>query len=60
MKILSHNESKQILRNLYKKEALEKHAQRLREADPEERKIILTKIDDEVEERVRQQIITGD
>ncbi len=59
MKIISHKESRQILRNLYKKDAMEKYAERLRNADPEERKLILTRIDSEVEERVRQQIITG-
>jgi hypothetical protein len=59
MKIISHKESQQILRNLYKKEAMEKYAERLRGADAEERKIIMTQIDSEVEHRVGEQIVTG-
>ena len=59
-KIISRQESTQILRNLYKKEAMAKYAQQLRDADPEERKILLCKIDEEIEYRVRQQVITGD
>lgn len=58
-RIISSQESRQILRNLYKKEVTQKYSEQLRGADPEERKIILTRIDAEVEERVRQQIITG-
>jgi hypothetical protein len=53
MKIISSSESAQILRNLYKKEAMEKNA------DPKERKMLLSKIDMEVEDRARQQIVTG-
>jgi hypothetical protein len=59
MKIISHGESRQILRNLYKKEAMKKYANKLGTADAEERKKILTQIDSEVEARVGQQIITG-
>jgi hypothetical protein len=59
MKIISHEESRQILRNLYKKEAMEKYSEELRGANPGKRKIIMTKIDMEVEDRVRQQIVTG-
>jgi hypothetical protein len=59
MKIISSGESAQILRNLYKKEAMEKNTERLRNANPAERKILLSKIDEEVEERVRRQIVTG-
>lgn len=59
-KIISRQESIQILRNLYKKEAMSNYAQQLREAGPEERKILLCKIDEEIEYRVGQQIISGD
>lgn len=56
MKIISHEQSRQILRNLYRKEAMEKYAEQLRNADPDLRKILLSKIDSEVEHRVGQQI----
>jgi hypothetical protein len=59
MKIISHGESKQILRNLYKKAAMEKYAEELRRARAEERIKLLARIDREVEQQVGQQIITG-
>ena len=59
MKIISRGESKQILRNLYKKAAMEKYAEELRRATAEERIRLLAQIDREVEQRVRQQIMTG-
>jgi len=52
MKIISDEESRKILSNLYRKEALEKHAEALRKADPEERARILAKIETEVDKRV--------
>jgi hypothetical protein len=59
MKIISRGQSKQILRNLYKKAAMEKCAEELRRASGEERTKLLARIDREVEQRVGQQIITG-
>jgi hypothetical protein len=59
MKIISRGQSKQILRNLYKKDAMEKCAEELRRASSEERTKLLARIDREVEQRVGQQIITG-
>ncbi len=59
MTIISHKESRQILRNLYRKEVMEKYAEQLRNADLQQRSRILAQIDREVEERVRRQIITG-
>jgi len=54
-KIISRQESQQILRNLYRKEALEKHATALNSADPQERARLLEQIEREVEQRVRKQ-----
>lgn len=55
MKIISHQESQQILRNLYRKEAMEKYAGALSKADPQERARLVEQIEREVEQRVRQQ-----
>lgn len=59
MKIISYEESRRILLNLRRKETLEKCAEQLRGADPEERSRILAQIECEVEDWVGQQIITG-
>ncbi len=59
MKIISYKESRQILKNLYRKEAMEKYKEQLRDADAKERARILAQVDREVDERVKQQRITG-
>ena len=59
MNIISYNESRQILRNLRKKDVIKEHADALAKADAEEREKILAQIDREVEEYLKHQIITG-
>jgi hypothetical protein len=59
MKVISHQESRQILRNLYRKEAVEKHAAELRHAKAEERARLLQQIERDVEERLRGQKVSG-
>jgi hypothetical protein len=59
MKIISSKESRQILRNLYRKEAMEKRAAELRHANGEERARLLQQIEREVEERLRGQTVSG-
>jgi hypothetical protein len=59
MKIISHQESRQILRNLYRRDAIQKYAEQLHRARGEERERILKEIEREIAERVRGQIVTG-
>ncbi len=59
MNIISYKESRQILKNLYRKEAMEKYKEQLRDADAKERARILAQIEREVDERVKPQRITG-
>ena len=59
MKIISRAESKQILRNLYRKEAMGKYTDQLRAADAKERARLLAQIDREVEARLKQQKVIG-
>ena len=59
MKIISSSESQRILRNLYRKDAMEKYAAALSKADPPERARLLEQIEREVEQRMRGQKISG-
>ena len=59
MSIISYGESRQILRNLRKKEAMKEYADKLAKAEPEERDRILAQLDREVEDYLDHQVITG-
>jgi hypothetical protein len=50
-RIISSLESRRILRNLYKKEAVEAYADQLHNAGPEERAQLLAKIDEEARQK---------
>lgn len=49
--IISSQESRRILRNIYKKEAMEKYSEQLRNASPEQRAQLLARIDEEARQR---------
>ncbi len=55
MKIISQPESRQILRNLYKRAAMEKYADQLRRATAEKRAKLLARVETEVREQIHQQ-----